>query len=189
MDEKKRLRTVFLKKRNELSYEEVKKKSELIYRKLIDSSYYTNCKEIYVYVSMKKEVDTIKIINKALKDGKTVAVPKVDNFKREMFFSMINSLDELEPGHFDVLEPKKDFIRPVEGNNNTIILVPGIVFDKNKNRIGYGGGYYDRYLQKYNDIVMKTIGLAYSLQIIDNIPAQKYDITLDLIVTDETWIN
>ena len=85
MDEKKRLRTVFLKKRNELSYEEVKKKSELIYRKLIDSSYYTNCKEIYVYVSMKKEVDTIKIINKALKDGKTVAVPKVDNFKEKCF--------------------------------------------------------------------------------------------------------
>ena len=84
---------------------------------------------------------------------------------------------------------QKDFIRPVEGNNNTIILVPGIVFDKNKNRIGYGGGYYDRYLQKYNDIVMKTIGLAYSLQIIDKIPAQKYDIPLDLIVTDETWIN
>lgn len=188
MDEKKNLRTVFLKKRNELSFEEVEKKSDRIYRKFINSNDYFHCKELFTYVSMKKEVSTVKIIKKVLEDGKTVAVPKVDAIKREMFFSMIYSLDELETGHFGVLEPKKECVRPVEASQYTLILVPGVVFDLNKNRIGYGGGYYDSYLRKYKDKVMKTIGLAYNFQLIDRIPAQKHDIPLDLIVTDKDWL-
>lgn len=188
MEEKKNLRKVFLKKRNKLSQKEVDKNSEMIYWEILNSDFYRNGGEIFIYVSMNNEVSTIKMIKTALIDGKSVAVPKVNSFKKEMFFSRIINLEELEVGHFNVLEPKEEFIRPVEANKNTIILVPGAVFDINKNRIGYGGGYYDRYLRKYKNI-SKTIGLAYSFQVIDKIPSNEYDIPVDLIVTEKYWVN
>ncbi|WP_058485042.1 5-formyltetrahydrofolate cyclo-ligase [Defluviitalea phaphyphila] len=184
MTEKQRLRKLFLERRNKMLKEEVQEKSKKIYNNVISSSVYKKAKSIFIYVSMGNEVDTKDIINKALKDGKIVAVPKVYSKRKEMIFSKITSLDELELGHFNVLEPKNESINPLTSDEYTIIIVPGIVFDKNNNRIGYGGGYYDRYLSSVKTS-LKIIGVCYDFQIIDKIPVDYYDISLDSIITDD----
>lgn len=188
MTEKQRLRKIFLSKRTAMTKEEVKIKSQLIYENFISSSFYNQCEYIFTYVSMTNEVDTKIIINRGLKDGKIIAVPKVNPLKKQMIFSKINSLEELERGHFNVLEPREELIRPLDSNKDTLILVPGAVFDINKNRIGYGGGYYDRYLSSLND-VLQLIGLGYDFQVIDRIPSDIYDIAMDIIITNKSCIN
>ncbi|NLK21661.1 MAG: 5-formyltetrahydrofolate cyclo-ligase [Epulopiscium sp.] len=187
MTKKQDLRKKFLENRDKMTKEEISKKNKKIYESLINSEVYNKCKKIFVYVSMKNEVDTKKIISKGLKEGKIIGVPKVEPRTREMYFSQIQTLDELEIGHFGVLEPKKELIKKMESDRTTLVLVPGAVFDKNRNRIGYGGGYYDRYLGKHTSI-MKTIGLAYDFQVIDAIPTDTYDIPLNLILTENNWI-
>ncbi|HHW67193.1 MAG: 5-formyltetrahydrofolate cyclo-ligase [Epulopiscium sp.] len=187
MTEKQRLRKIFLDMRAQMPEEEIYYKSQFIYEKLIHSSLYHQCKMIFTYVSMGNEVDTKKVILRGLLDRKIIAVPKVNPKKKEMIFSKIKSLDELEAGHFNVLEPREDCIQPIESNQETLILVPGAVFGRDKNRIGYGGGYYDRYLSSVKG-ALKIIGLGYDFQLIDKIPSDPYDVPLDTIVTDKGWI-
>lgn len=187
MTEKQKLRKIFMDMRDHMTEEDLQHKNQLIYEKLVHSTLYHQCKSIFTYVSMGNEVDTKKIINQGLMNGKIIGVPKVYPKKKEMIFSKIESLDELVPGHFNVLEPREECIQLLESNQDTLLLVPGLIFDKNKNRIGYGGGYYDRYLATIKG-ALKIIGVGYDFQLIDCIPSDPYDVPLDAIVTDKQWI-
>ena len=166
-------------KRNSIS-----NKSKLdfcIAQKLFSLDEYKNADKILVFVSLFDEIDTESIINSALSSGKTVAVPYCKNKFGEMEFYLINSLDELKTGTFGVREPDIEINKKLEDFEKSIIIVPGLSFDRDGNRIGYGGGYYDRFLANYSGV---SIGLCYGEMMFDSIPTDKYDIPVDIVVTD-----
>lgn len=138
------------------------------------------------YVSTEIEVDTKEFINTLLASGKKVAVPRCEGGPSEMNFYYINSLDELSSGSFGVLEPESNKEKMLTETENTICIVPAFMFDKSGYRLGYGKGYYDRYLSRYKG---STIGICYSHNIKDELFHGKYDRTVDMIVTEKQIFN
>jgi len=165
-------------------YKEIRKnikdkeaQDDIIFNKVINLEEYKQSDLILTYVSLKDEVDTIKLIKHSLEIGKKVAVPKCEG--DNIVFYYINSLEDLEEGKFDILEPKANKL--VNDFDNSICIIPGLAFDKQNNRIGYGRGFYDRFLQKYKGI---KIGLTYKECICDKIDADENDIKMDIIITN-----
>lgn len=173
---KNNLRKQYLNIRKSIKEEKKLKYDNEIFKKIINSSEYIKSKLVLVYVSLKEEVDTIKLIKQCLKENKKVAVPKCQG--NTINFCYINSLEELKKGKFNLLEPENNNI--VLNFENSICIVPGICFDKEKNRVGYGKGYYDRFLEDYKGI---KIGITYKECICDKIDTDKYDIKMDKIIS------
>lgn len=165
-----------------LNYNDKRKLDDIIFNKVIESSYYKNSNAIFIFVSYNGEVDTHKIIKYALKDKKIVCVPKVISKKEGMLAIKIDKFEDLKPGMYGILEP--------DNTSNTInvcdidiVFVPGVAFSKNYGRVGYGGGFYDRFLKNTNECC-KKIALAYDFQIFDEVPMEKYDAYMDGIITN-----
>lgn len=180
---KKELRQRALAMRNAMPKAERAEKSRRIAAHIFESAAYQKANRIFTFVSMGSEVETRAIIEQAWQDGKTVAVPKTEK-NREMRFYQIASFAALTEGCFGVQEPEGGVVCIPEGGD--LILVPGLLFDEKKNRLGYGGGYYDRYFAKYED--GKRIGLAFAAQLYpQKLPAEQTDAMLDAIVTENGW--
>jgi 5-formyltetrahydrofolate cyclo-ligase len=126
------------------------------------------------------------MIKEALKLGKMIAVPIVEKEKTLSLSELKDFENELEVGKFGILEPKLEYRRRVNLEEVELVIVPGIAFDKNGNRIGYGGGYYDYLLKKMKDV--SFIGLAYELQIVTQIPIEEKDISVHKIITEDRII-
>lgn len=142
---------------------------------------YKNCEILYVYVSTEIEVDTKQIISAALKDGKKVAVPRCVPNTRQMVFHYITDISELKVGTFGVLEPPENL--PVANDyNNSLMIVPAMIIDKFGYRLGYGKGYYDRYIANYTGV---TAGICYTNNIKYKIYHGKYDKKLAYIITEK----
>lgn len=148
-----------------------------IFNKIIELKEYKESKLILIYVSLNDEVDTLKLIEHSLKIGKEVAVPKCEG--DNIVFYNINKLSDLEEGSFRILEPRTNEL--ISSFSDSICIIPGIAFDKENNRIGYGRGFYDRFLEKYDST---KIGLAYSECICGKIDADTNDIKMDIVITD-----
>ncbi len=178
---KKELREEAMTKRLGLSAEEVKHKSHKIMSTFFSLDYYKKAKAIMFYVDMRNEVVTKEAIVKALSDAKKVAVPKVKKGNGLLAIEITN-LNELTPGTFGVLEPKEkeEFIL----QDIDIVVVPGVVFDRKGQRIGYGAGYYDNFLPKLRPDT-KKIAIAFEMQLKDSIPTEPHDIKMDMIITEE----
>lgn len=162
---------------------------EKIRKSLFESEIYKNSKVIFIYVNMDSEINTIDIIKELLASDKTIAVPKVIPVslkERQMKALKINSLLQLnESGAFGILEPSvecEDISEDVD-----LIIIPGLAFDINGNRLGYGGGFYDRFLSKYPN--SKRVALCYDFQVFDEIPHEFFDEKVDLIISEEKIIN
>lgn len=136
---------------------------------------------LLTYVSTPIEVDTTAIIRRALADGKTVAVPRCVPHTRLMEFYRIESLDELEPGTFGVLEPRPDPSRRMTDFGKGLCLVPALCYDWRGFRLGYGKGYYDRFLAGFGG---HMVGICYANCIRRSLPHGRYDRPVELIVTD-----
>ncbi|GMQ60024.1 5-formyltetrahydrofolate cyclo-ligase [Vallitalea sediminicola] len=177
---KKEIRETYLDKRSNMSKDDVTNKSKNIYDKIINSKIYKDCYDLFIYVSNFNEVDTLNIIKKAWNDNKLVAVPKVEE-KGIIKFYYINSMKDLRKGKFNILEP----ITLIEGvpTAKSLFIMPGVAFDKSKNRIGFGGGYYDRYLFKYRK-AFNLIAVCYDYQLLDKVPSDVYDVKPDYIFTE-----
>lgn len=134
---------------------------------------------LLAYVDAKREVETRLLMQQAWKDGKKVAAPRVDG-DGIMHYYYVESLEDLEPGSFGIMEPKKDC--PLCETEEGLLLMPGVAFDEKCHRVGYGGGYYDRYLEKHPGLV--HIALAFEFQIFDAVPFEEHDILPEMIVTD-----
>lgn len=170
-------RRVILKKRNRLSKKEIIEKSKIIKEKLFDSKEYKKSKTIMFYVSFGSEVDTIEMIKESLKNKK-VCVPVVK--ESDLISSLIKNIKELnKKNRYGILEPSK--INKVDKKDIDLVIVPGIVFDRQNHRIGYGKGYYDNFLKDFKG---KTIGLAFKLQILEIIPKDEWDVKLDKIISE-----
>lgn len=181
---KKKIREQILRKRDAINPQEKEILDHKIFKNLINSSFYCKASTIFTFVSFKSEVDTHKLINQAIKDGKIVGVPKIKSKEKGIEVFEIKSLKNLEKGYFGILEPKGNcpIIIPPEDIN--LALIPGLAFDLKGGRVGYGGGYYDRYLAKVNKKTAK-LALGYHFQLLGNVPVDDHDIRINGIITDE----
>ncbi|MEW8973496.1 MAG: 5-formyltetrahydrofolate cyclo-ligase [Tissierellaceae bacterium] len=184
---KKQIRQEILEKRRKLKNIDHKNFSETITSSVLNSSYYKNANTIMTFISFSDEVNTHDFIRKAISDGKRVTVPITFPKTREIKASHILDFGELELGYYNILTPKKEFIRFIPPEEIDLIIVPGVAFDKNGYRVGYGGGYYDRFLSNLPNVV--TIGIAFELQMIDEVPKDKFDIPVNFIFTEKKVIN
>ncbi|WP_258517057.1 5-formyltetrahydrofolate cyclo-ligase [Ureibacillus sinduriensis] len=143
-------------------------------------------KTIAITISNKQEVDTKEIIESLWHLKKKVVVPKCNSVDRSMEFYEINHFNQLENVYMDLLEPNPQCTELVPREHVDCIIVPGIVFDKKGYRIGYGGGYYDRYLAQFKGM---RISLAFNIQIRNSVPVEEFDIPVDLIITETDRID
>lgn len=151
-----------------------------IFRRLSESPMYQKAKVLLCYVSTGIEVDTRRILEQAFADGKSVAVPCCLDENGSMAFYYINSLSELSPATYGLLEPDPHKARIYTDESASVCIVPGFAFDANGYRIGFGKGFYDRFLHRYSGV---KIGICYSSCITSRLPHGRHDIAADYIVT------
>lgn len=184
--EKKTLRTTIKHELNQLSIDFYRDASLTIKNKLLQESSIVQANTIGLTISRKTEVDT-KIIIQSLWDlNKKVAVPKCNPKSHTMDFYIITNFDQLETVYLDLQEPICEKTVYINKNDLDVIVVPGIVFDKKGYRIGYGGGYYDRYLKDFKGT---TISLAFQLQVVEQVPKDVHDIPVQCILTEQERID
>ncbi|MBM6801733.1 5-formyltetrahydrofolate cyclo-ligase [Mediterraneibacter glycyrrhizinilyticus] len=182
---KKEIREQYRRIREALPPEKRKSADEMIAKRLFDCAFYQNARFIYCYASLKDEAGTNMIIEEALRNGKRVALPRVRG-KRRMEFCFIKSPADLKPGFMGIKEPGPWCPKAPAPFKDSVVVMPGIAFDRNGTRAGYGGGYYDTYLEGHAECIKAA--LAYSVQIAPEIPAAPTDIKVDMIVTEEELI-
>lgn len=181
--QKENLRTSMVNRRKLLSPAEVKEKSQIIGNILMERNEFKDAEKIFIYYSVRNEANTLDLIEKSLSMGKTIALPVVKK-GNAMDFYRIESLSSLKKSSMGIPEPAEnsEIILP---DSNTLIIVPGTVFDRHKNRIGMGKGFYDRYFQRYSDINFRKIGICYDFQIVDELPCEIHDVPLDKIISEK----
>jgi 5-formyltetrahydrofolate cyclo-ligase len=176
---KKELRRKVLEKRDSLSKREVLSKSKLIKEKLFSIGEFKLAKTICFFVSFNSEIHTHNMIKEAIKQGKDVCVPIATD--GHLILSKIKSFKDLDKENiYGILEPSKE--DKINKNKVDVIVVPGTVFDKQKHRIGYGQGYYDKLLKKYQGL---SVGICFDLQIIGKVPRNEWDEKLDLVISEK----
>lgn len=174
--DKSELRKIIKAQKRSLTEETICSDSRCICDKLMTLPEFADNDDIYVYINYNQEVITKDFIRECFALGKNVFVPKVVN--ENMVFVRINSLDELNKSNMGILEPDSNIDT---STGRGLMIMPLLAADTNFNRLGYGGGYYDRYLSSNNNYVL--IGLAYDFQIVESVETQEFDIPLDLIIT------
>jgi len=178
--EKARLRKQFLDSRDALSLDFIKITSTQIQDNLRKIDFFRNAKSIGAYYSIGSEVKTQDILQGILNSGRQLALPKV--VKNDLVFKTITSFSDLEQGNFSVMEPK-DKCESVK--NLDVIIVPAIALTREGFRLGYGFGYYDKFLHGKK---LKTIALSYAKQIVKSFPRDDHDVKMDCIVTEDRVI-
>ena len=178
---KKKMRAEAREMRRSLSPEKKTTLDRKIKNKLLNLWAVRECNKFLCYVSTDIEVDTREFIEALLQMGKKVAVPRCEGERSNMNFYYINSLDELTPGSFGVMEPDPLKHIMVGDTKDSICIVPAFMFDKSGYRLGYGKGYYDRYLSRYKGA---TIGICYSENLKEELFHGKYDRAVDMLVTE-----
>lgn len=186
MIDKKTIREKMLLRRSKLTDEEVRQYSKTIIQRLVESSFYKECRNLCIYQAFRNEVSCDIIMSLALSDGKRIYTPVTDKTGKSIAFYQITEYTEWEKGAYGIMEP---VITPDDQplQEPALVLMPGLAFDRNKHRLGYGGGYYDRYLSEHKGNI--TVALCYSFQItVDELPNEEHDILPDYIVTEQEII-
>lgn len=174
---KNRIRQEVLKRRNTMTREERDRSDESILQQLLDLKAFEACTDILLYASYGSETDTVRLTEYLLQmPGKRIYMPKVTG-QEEMEFYEIRSMSELLEGYKGISEPDGKSTRyEYHEGSEPLMIMPGVAFDRDRNRIGYGKGFYDRYLTKYPQLVDKTIAICHSCQLVaESIPAENTD--------------
>lgn len=183
--DKKQLRQTIRHSLKKLTIDQYYQKSDFIRKRFLNEPYIEG-NTIALTISNYPEVDTIKIIEKLWSLGKRVAVPRCLPKTREMNFYIIDNFEQLETVYMDLKEPIPEKTELIPPDLIDVIVVPGIVYDENGYRVGYGGGYYDRYLQNYNGTL---VSLAFNEQIVNLVPKESHDIPVQFIITETNRID
>lgn len=154
--------------------------------KFYENEMYLNSEQIFTFVNYGSEIGTKELIKRALKDNKRVAVPYMTGKEHEMIFIEINSLEELKENKIGIPEPDYNESKISKSNCNTLVIVPGLAFDREFYRVGYGGGFYDKYLSE-NEYGC-AVGVCFNEQITDSLPREKTDKCVDAVVTENKII-
>lgn len=180
---KKELRKHIISRRDEISVEDRKYKDKLIFNKTIELKEFINAKSIFIFVSFGSEVDTHEIIKHALTLGKKISIPLVNKESKTMEAREISSLEDMKEGYYGILEPSENALVMNPGEIDLIIM-PGVAFDLKGGRIGYGAGFYDKFLVKVPSATPK-IALAYDMQRVEEVPMDTYDVKIDGVITED----
>ncbi len=180
--DKKILRREILAKREQLTPQQISIAGERLFNLVRTYDKFKENKVIYLYLSYQQEIPTRKLIEFAWKEEKTVAVPKVLD-KEHMEFFKITSWEQVKSGYKGIPEPFGELELVDEPG---LMFLPGLVFDHNRNRIGYGGGFYDRYLDDNESERYYKVGLCYDFQLVENIPAQAHDEKVNEVISVST---
>lgn len=182
------LRQKFLNIRRSLSSLEVEENSDKVREILFNLPLFKEVKVILFYISLAKEVQTYRMIENVLRGGKRVAVPVVDSTKEKIIpFEIKNSCCRLVPGFLGISEPQESERYPISLQEIEMVVVPGVVFDLKGGRLGFGKGFYDRFLNKLSSQA-KSVALAFECQIIEKIPCEEHDIAVNYIITEKRSI-
>ena len=173
---KQELRNRIRAQKRAMTPEQIEEKSASLARQLYATELYQQAQTVYGYLPYNQEVRTVPILQQALRDGKRVAVPKV--YGEEMRFLYIEDLSQVEKGSFGIPEPITD--GPVATQEDALILMPGLAFDPKGNRMGYGGGFYDKYLQAQPN--HPTVALCYDFQMLPRLDTEEHDVPVDLVL-------
>ncbi len=180
--DKQQMRKLMQDKRNLLTKEETAVLSEQICTQLAESTLYRECKNICVYRAFRNEVSCEGIMTRALAEGKQVYVPVTDRENGKIEFYQVTDRTVWKIGAYQIKEPVLDE-DALTLQEKALVLMPGLVFDRKRHRLGYGGGYYDRYLEDHPEHV--TAALCYRFQVLeDELPCEKHDILPDYIFTE-----
>ena len=174
--DKKELRAQIRAKKRAMTEEEIVSRSARLGELFAQSEAYRQAASIYFYLPYNQEVRTIPMVEQALRDGKRVAVPKC--YGQEMRFIWINDLNDIAPGYCNIPEPIAD--GPIADDETALVLMPGLAFDPQGHRIGYGGGFYDRFLaQEPNH---PTLALCFEFQMQDFVQTEEFDIPVNTVL-------
>lgn len=189
MISKARIRKRMLKQRNEMTKEQVKELSKRITNTVKKIPVYKTSKTVMLYLNFGNEIDSSEIIKDCIDSGKTVVLPFCDPKTMEIIPTRIKDLDlALDTNKMGYSQPRKDMLDPVDTSEIDLIILPGIAFDRKGFRVGFGAGYYDRFLGNLH-FEIPTIGLAYDFQIEDSfIKMESYDIPVDYVMTEDRII-
>lgn len=180
--EKNRLRAFYKAERRALSKTEKAKLDASVARNVLALSAYQKADYLLAYASAPIEVSTVQIVNTALKEGKTVAFPRCVPGTRQMEFYKVQSFADLESGAFGILEPKAQKENLLKDFQNALCLVPALCYDKNGYRLGYGKGYYDRFLPCFSG---ETVGLTYENCFLDALLHGEHDCAVQTVITEQ----
>lgn len=196
---KREIRGRYLKLRDQIPEDVRREKSKRITEKLMAHPWYHEAEELLCFVGFRSEVDTFQLMRESLRSGKNVYCPRVGIDGKSMEFYRIDSIGELQSGYQGILEPPADETRRFEAGQSVgkqsetgvcekpkcsaLMILPGAAFDPQCHRIGYGGGFYDRYLERFVTPV-HTVAVAFDEQIAPEIPSELHDICPELVITD-----
>ena len=176
--DKKALRAEIRAKKRALTPAQIEDASRRLAALLFGHPAYQAAKSIYGYLSYNQEVRTDALIRRAIQDGKRVAVPRV--YGDEMRFLWLDDPDQVAPGAYGIPEPIAD--EPIADDDTALVLMPGLAFDPEGHRLGYGGGFYDRFLAKEPNHPL--VALCYGFQMFDHLETEAHDIPVDLVIAD-----
>ncbi len=174
--DKKELRAIVREKKRALTPQQIDRCSAVLAKKLFAHPFYIAAKSVYGYLPFNEEVRMVPILKKAREDGKRVAVPKVCG--DEMRFLWLDDLDAVAPGYYNIPEPIAD--EPIADDETALVLMPGLAFDREGHRCGYGGGFYDRYLAQHTQ--HKTLALCYDFQVFPALETEDFDIPVGVVI-------
>ena len=174
--DKAQLRKEIKEKKRAMTEADICLRSHRLCEKFLQSHAYRNAKTIYGYLPYNQEVRTVPMLEQAICDGKRVAVPKC--YGDEMKFIYLEDLTKVEKGYANIPEPILD--EPVANDPTALVLMPGMAFDPQGHRLGYGGGFYDRYLATHHDHTL--VALCYDFQMVDHLETEEFDIPVDKVL-------
>ncbi|MFZ3114243.1 MAG: 5-formyltetrahydrofolate cyclo-ligase [Syntrophales bacterium] len=180
--EKKKIRREILALRNALPQAELAAMSKSICQRFMNLPMLEDCRAVMIFLSFGSEVNTDGIIDELWRRGKKVYVPLCKPETREMVIFPITSFADVEPGYFGIREPRQDLQPPVSKSLLDMVVVPAVAFDLRGFRVGYGGGYYDRFLVGMD---VPKLGLAFSCQLIPEAPVGDYDLPVQSVITEK----
>lgn len=160
--------------------------SDQIQQYLFQSDLWRDAQTIGVYLSIGDEWDTREIVKRALEEGRDVVIPKTIPDTKELVFYRITDPSQTVMGHFNLEEPDIEVTESVDKDRIDLLIVPGLVFTENGYRIGFGGGYYDRFLA---DFVNPTVSILHSSQIVDTFSVEHFDIPVNYLITEKGMID
>ena len=176
--DKKALRHEMAQKKKAMTPQEIACCSDALARKLFAHPLYQQAKSLYCYLSYNQEVRTAPILEQAIREGKRVAVPKVLDGGSRMAFLWLDDLQAVAPGYYNIPEPIAD--GPEADDPAALVIMPGLAFDRTGNRMGYGGGFYDRFLAEHPG--HPTVALCYDFQLVDHLETEAHDIPVDAVL-------
>ncbi len=185
---KKELRKKIIQQRDQLSSEEIRDKSISIADNLYNLAAYRDAQSVMFFITFGSEVNTRPMVEETIKKDKVALAPKPVPETREMIPSKVIDWDnDLVPGAYSIPEPKEETLRPFKPESIDLLIVPGVAFDLKGNRLGYGGGYYDRFFSLLKPQV-PLVALVFDLQIVPAVPVDEWDRRVDIIITEKRVI-